>query len=490
VTAPGRRTSRTGRLTRSVLLATGLATGLALRMAPIGMLSLGAGMALAQTPAQSVDWERLDQAFETYVMAGKIGEATDMGRRLVDLSAKTLPPFHPRQAVSLWKLGQLYLDTRQPRLAEPLLRRALAITEHLSAPPAGALASLLASLARLCAGDGRTDEAERLYARATALLTPPTEKDMPLLAQLQYGQGVMYAVLDQPVRAEPLLQKSLATREALAGPQGSFEVAHTLRVLGISRRAARDYEGAVAYLERALEVGERQKPPSDALIALTLDELAATWVARGQPARGEAAARRAILILNAPTSSNNAELARGLYTLGQILNATGDLDGAEAAANRSLELRQLLYWRNDPAIAETLELLSGIEARRGRVERAATLRARMQQVNDAIAQERQDPVDKAPGYASAPQVTYPEAARRGGYEGKVVLRALVGTEGIAATTTVVESSGYAVLDEAATEAVFRMKFSPAQTRSGRAVMAPIQVPVDFRLGPAAAAAGG
>jgi TonB family protein len=55
---------------------------------------------------------------------------------------------------------------------------------------------------------------------------------------------------------------------------------------------------------------------------------------------------------------------------------------------------------------------------------------------------------------------------------------------------VVESSGYAVLDEAATEAVFRMKFSPAQTRSGRAVMAPIQVPVDFRLGPANAVAGG
>src|SRR6185437_6240744 len=107
--------------------------------------------------------------------------------------------------------------------------------------------------ARLCAGDGRIDEAERLYARATALLTPPTDKDMPLLAQLQYGQGVMYAVLDQPMRAEPLLQKSLATREALAGPQGSFDVAHTLRVLGISRRAARDYEGAIAYLDRALE---------------------------------------------------------------------------------------------------------------------------------------------------------------------------------------------------------------------------------------------
>jgi TonB family protein len=313
---------------------------------------------------------------------------------------------------------------------------------------------------------------------------------MPRLAQLQYGQGVMYAVLDQPMRAEPLLQKSLATREALAGPQGSFDVAHTLRVLGISRRAARDYEGAIAYLDRALEVAERQKPPSDALIALTLDELAATWVARGQPARGEAAVRRAILILNAPTSSNNAELARGLFTLGQVLNATGDLDGAEAAANRSLELRQLLYWRNDPAIAETLELLSGIEARRGRTERAATLRARLQQVNDAIAQERQDPVDKTPSYASAPQVTYPEAARRGSYEGKVVLRVLVGTEGIASTATVVESSGYAVLDEAATEAVFRMKFSPAQTRSGRAVMAPIQVPVDFRLGPVAAAAGG
>ena len=484
--APSHRASGIGRLARSALVA----TGLVLRLAPIGVLSLGAGLAQAETQAQSVDWERLDQAFETYYLAGKIGEATDMGRRLVDLSRKTLPPFHPRQAVSLWKLGLLYLDTRQPRLAEPLLRRALAITERLSAPPAGALASLLASLARLCAVDGRTDEAERLYARATALLTPPAEKDLPMLAQVQYGQGVMYAVLDQPARAEPLLQKALATRESLAGPQGSFEVAHTLRVLGISRRAAKDYEGAITYLERALEVGERQKPSSDAFVALVLDEIAATRVAGGQAAKGEAAARRAILILNAPTSSNNAELARGLFTLGQILSATGDLDGAEAAANRSLELRQMLYYRNDPAIAETLELLSGIEERRGRTERVATLRARMQQVHDAIAQERRDPVDKSPSYAAAPELTYPEAARREGYEGKVVLRVLVGTEGVASNVTVVESSGYAVLDEAATESVFRMKFSPARTRSGRAVMAPIQVPVDFRQGPVSAAAAG
>ena len=484
--APCHRASGIGRLARSALVA----AGLVLRLAPIGVLSMGAGVVQAQTQAQSVDWERLDRAFDSYYAAGKIGEAADMGRRMVDLSRKTLPPFHPRQAVSLWKLGLLYLDTRQPRLAEPMLRRALAITERLSAPPAGALASLLASLARLCAGDGRTDEAERLYARATALLTPPTDKDMPMLAQLQYGQGVMYAVLDQPARAEPLLQKALATREALAGPQGSFEVAHTLRVLGISRRASKDYEGAIACLERALEVGERQKPSSDAFISLVLDELAATWVAAGQPAKGEAAARRAILILNAPTSSNNAELARGLFTLGQILSATGDLDGAEAAANRALELRQLLYYRNDPAIAESLELLSGIEERRGHTERAATLRVRMQQVNDAIAQERRDPVDKAPSYAAAPQVAYPEAARREGYEGKVVLRVLVGAEGVASFVTVVESSGHAVLDEAATESVFRMKFSPAQTRSGRAVMAPIQVPVDFRLGPVNAAAGG
>lgn len=467
-----------------------VAAGLLLRAASVGVWVWGASTAQAQTLAQNVDWDRLDQAFESYYAAGKIGEAADMGRRLVDLSKRTLPPFHPRQAASLWKLGAFYLDTGQPRLAEPLLRRALAIAEHMAAPPAGAMASLLASLARLCAVSGRADEAERLYARATVLLTPPAEKDRALLADVQYGQGVMYAVQGQPARAEPLLQKSLATREALAGPQGSLEVAHALRVLGISRRAAKDYAGSVAFLERALEMVERQTPPSDASLALTLNDLATTQVASGQPAKGEAAAKRAVQILKAPTSSNNAELARALFTLGTILDATGDLDGAEAAANRALELRQMLYYRTDPAIAESLVLLSGIEERRGRAERAATLRVRLQQVNEAIEQERQDPLGKAPSYAAAPEVVYPDVARREGYEGKVVLRVMVGTEGVPAFVTVVESSGHAVLDEAATESVFRMKFGPAQTRSGRAMMAPIQVPIDFRLSPANAAAGG
>ncbi|MEQ8195486.1 MAG: TonB family protein [Rhodospirillales bacterium] len=75
---------------------------------------------------------------------------------------------------------------------------------------------------------------------------------------------------------------------------------------------------------------------------------------------------------------------------------------------------------------------------------------------------------------------YPERARRNAFEGRVVLRVRVGTAGASERVTVIESSGYSVLDEAARAAVMKWKFMPA-TRAGIPVGANLDVPIVFRL---------
>ena len=67
-----------------------------------------------------------------------------------------------------------------------------------------------------------------------------------------------------------------------------------------------------------------------------------------------------------------------------------------------------------------------------------------------------------------------------GWEGSVALRVLVDVQGNAAEVTVVTGSGYAVLDQAAVDAVRRWKFSPALD-SGRPVAMPHDVRIRFRL---------
>jgi protein TonB len=75
---------------------------------------------------------------------------------------------------------------------------------------------------------------------------------------------------------------------------------------------------------------------------------------------------------------------------------------------------------------------------------------------------------------------YPEAARRRGIEGTVLLKVRVTEQGRVEAVQVERSAGYSELDESATEAVQRWRFEPAR-RSGEPVAVWVLIPVEFRL---------
>ena len=83
-------------------------------------------------------------------------------------------------------------------------------------------------------------------------------------------------------------------------------------------------------------------------------------------------------------------------------------------------------------------------------------------------------------YLDNPAPTYPAVSRRGGEQGRVVLRVLVNAKGGADEVQVRTSSGFARLDEAAHETVRRWKFVPAQRGSDK-VAAWVLIPISFRL---------
>ncbi len=75
---------------------------------------------------------------------------------------------------------------------------------------------------------------------------------------------------------------------------------------------------------------------------------------------------------------------------------------------------------------------------------------------------------------------YPAIARQRGWEGSVVVRAKVRADGSVADVSIAESSGRAVLDEAALSAVRQWRFVPA-SKDGRAVESVVDVPITFQL---------
>jgi protein TonB len=75
---------------------------------------------------------------------------------------------------------------------------------------------------------------------------------------------------------------------------------------------------------------------------------------------------------------------------------------------------------------------------------------------------------------------YPEAARRRGEQGRVMLRVSVSTDGLPTDVEIARSSGHHTLDEAAVSAVKRWRFVPA-SQGGRPVAGVADVPVRFQL---------
>ncbi|MCI1146705.1 energy transducer TonB [Stenotrophomonas maltophilia] len=79
----------------------------------------------------------------------------------------------------------------------------------------------------------------------------------------------------------------------------------------------------------------------------------------------------------------------------------------------------------------------------------------------------------------SPPPAYPAAALRAGETGSVVVRVDVDATGYPNNATVIQRSGSRELDRAATDAVRRWRFTPAQS-NGQAVPGSIEVPFDFK----------
>ena len=88
----------------------------------------------------------------------------------------------------------------------------------------------------------------------------------------------------------------------------------------------------------------------------------------------------------------------------------------------------------------------------------------------------------APGILSKVDPAYPSASRKAGQEGTVLLRIEILANGRTGDISVVQSTGYSALDEAAIAAVGKWQFVPAKDlATDRSVACTTTLPVSFRL---------
>jgi len=262
---------------------------------------------------------------------------------------------------SLLNVAGNYLEAQgQPGRAEPLLRRALSISETTSGPDDPATATVLASLTAVLADLGRPAEALPLAERALTIDETSYGPNHPDVAtDLNYVSATLRA-LDRPAEALTVAERALIIDEATYGPDDPaiasdlIDIARSLRALG---RAAE----ALPLAERALAIDETAYSPDHPETANDLTHLGDVLRDLGRPADAQPLYERALTIYEATHGPNHPDIAATLTHLAPVLRDLGRPADAQPLYERALTIYEATHGPNHPDVAAIRETLARVE---------------------------------------------------------------------------------------------------------------------------------
>ena len=319
-----------------------------------------------------------------------------------------------------------------------------------------------------------------IRAQSQAEQNAPPAVDATILAanaqknhQILDQAAVSYEQLRKFAEAKKLREASLALAEQVNGAQSAEYAAALVRLGDLARRYG-TFKEADDYYLRALTLGDRpevypalmrlglgSKDPEKSreylerarLVGKNGNEIGAamTWLARNQesdpagPSYSDSMYRSAMAI-ESPDSAEQA-LTLELYT--EFLNTTNRASESEATKARAQTIRK--------ALVAAISLKTAADTAGVKVGGGVT----------------------PPSLASKVEPEYSDAARMAKYQGTVLLKVVVDTDGTAKNIELVRGLGYG-LDEKAAQAIGLWKFKPG-TRDGAPIAVQAQIEVNFRL---------
>ena len=176
----------------------------------------------------------------TLSQQGEVEEAIALGQRSLAIVTRSLGPSHPSVAAAEATIGISLYAEEKPALAEPHMRRAVAITD--GTVSAEEFADYLYGLADVLNAQGEHDEALALFQRALDLLSKKHPEGDPILRMALTGVGELYVDAGKAPLGVPYLERALAMpgdEDAGATARAKFALARALYPARASRPRAR-----------------------------------------------------------------------------------------------------------------------------------------------------------------------------------------------------------------------------------------------------------
>jgi tetratricopeptide (TPR) repeat protein len=221
--------------------------------------------------------------------------------------------------------------------AEPLFRRALAISEQNLGPNHPHVATCLGNLAGLLQATNRLVEAERLNRRALAIDEKNLGPSHPRVAIRLNNLAVVLRATNRLAEAESLLRRALAIDEQDLGPIHPNVAFRLLNLAGLLKATNRLSEAEPLY-RRALAINEQSLGTNHPRVAVALNDLAMLLCKTNRLSEAEPLFRRALSISEQSLGPNHPDVAIRLNNLAGLLRDEHRLSEAGPLLRRAVNI--------------------------------------------------------------------------------------------------------------------------------------------------------
>jgi tetratricopeptide (TPR) repeat protein len=230
-----------------------------------------------------------------YHVGAQYAKAAEHYRLALEIDERELPPSDPNIATGLGNIGEMHRKLGRLDVAEPWMRRSLAIWEQPENQGDDRIFFTLNNLGLLLYQRGRFEEALPFHQRALAVRDDGLQKTRMDVALSLKNHALVYGGLGRWEEADAAAERSLEIRVEVLGPENPA-VAQTLTVQGVLARDQGRLDEAEALFRRALSIREKALGKDHLDVAETLTEHAILLRRAGKDADAKALEDRAAAI--------------------------------------------------------------------------------------------------------------------------------------------------------------------------------------------------
>ena len=243
-------------------------------------------------------------------------------------------------------------------------------------PGSPLVAALLVAEGKAVSHAGQHAEAERLLVQG--YVTAASSRNWNVAASA--AETLVFVVgREQHRPAEGVAWATHAEVAAnLAGDPSGLRAAGRAANLAVVKRAAGEYEDAIALHEHALELTAASLGEDHPTMATTLGNLAAVHIDMGKPLEARALFERALALREATLGSDNPSTISTINNIAVTYGSTGDYAKAKALLADALVRRERALGKEHPLVAEALGNLGAMHTNLGEYDEARAVLERAQ----------------------------------------------------------------------------------------------------------------